>query len=293
MCVVIYINIGNNRIFAKNRDRNYKTNVSIVHEIINGIEIAYIRDHLTEWVEGINENGYCIFNTALAIDYDENAIANHDSKKKYLNALSTKSYDNFLDNIFHKKYYSDISLQGHTIASNNKLCIHMESFKDNKPVISILNNNNFVCTNHVLNLKDGGYVSGLPLASSIIRKKIIESELKNTKITKYKDVFDILNKNYTEIDIEIHPYRYTDSKSKFSAYGELFTTGQLLVDTTNKKLLYNYDTDKSEFMGIINNLPKDYKPKIEIIVNPISKSKADDKLPFDKKEIDEIINKYK
>lgn len=293
MCVIVYINIGKDTILAKNRDRNYKAKVSIVHEIINGVEVAYIRDHLTEWVEGINENGYCILNTALAIDYDENAVVNHKSKKLYLNALTSKSYDKFLDNIFHKKYYSNISLQGHTIVGNTKLCIHVESFKENKPVVSIIKDNNFVCTNHVINLPDGGYLSGLPLASSIIRKKIIESELQNTKITNYQDIFSLLNKNYKEIDMAIHPYKDIKDKSKFTNRDTFFTTGQLLLDLTNKKLMYNYDIENSEFAGIINNLPKDYKPKIDIIVNLTLKSKIYNKLPFDKKEIDDILNKYK
>jgi hypothetical protein len=285
MCVIIYTKIGNSNILAKNRDRKYKPKISIVHEIINGIEVAYIRDHITEWIEGISENGYSILNTALATSYDENPNTNLDSKNKYLKALSTKSYDNFLDNLFHKKYYSDIALQGHNFASNAKLCIHLESFKDSKPIVNILSND-FVCTNHVLNLPDGGYLSGLPLASSIIRKKIIDAELEKTKITNYDDIFNLLNKNYTELDIGIQPYRNTNNR-------HLITTGQLLLDSTNKKLIYNYDTNNSEFIGITNNLPINYKPKIEIIVNPTSKSKADDKLPFDKKEIDDILNKYK
>jgi hypothetical protein len=65
------------------------------------------------------------------------------------------------------------------------------------------------------------------------------------------------------------------------------------MDLTNRILMYNYDINNSEFVGIINNLPKDYKPKIEIVVTPTSKSKANDKLLIDIKEIDDIINKYK
>lgn len=65
MCVILYAKINGKQILAKNRDRIYKPNIQLVHEIVDGIEIAYIQDKNTGWVEGINENGCGIINSTL------------------------------------------------------------------------------------------------------------------------------------------------------------------------------------------------------------------------------------
>ena len=65
MCVILYTEIDGKKILAKNRDRNYKPHIQIIHEIVNGIEIAYIKDIDTGWVEGLNEHGYGLVNATL------------------------------------------------------------------------------------------------------------------------------------------------------------------------------------------------------------------------------------
>src|SRR5690606_21800754 len=56
----------------KHRDRNYKPSLSIIHTVVNGMEIAYLRDDTTLWSEGMNAAGVCIVNSALAVNADEN-----------------------------------------------------------------------------------------------------------------------------------------------------------------------------------------------------------------------------
>jgi hypothetical protein len=287
MCVILFKKFNNNIIIAKNRDRFYKPKIQIIHEIINGIEIAYIKDLNTEWCEGLNEYGFGIVNTALEVDNDENPfnISNDihiKSKKIYLNALSQLDPITSIDIIFNKDFYSDIGLQGHNFIASSKpnFCLRLESFKDNKPFAEIIRSNSYVCTNHGINLKVAGYLDGDRFIGSILRKKIIETELKDIDSINYEDIFLLLNKNYNDIDIKYHPFRR-------------ITTGQLLLDLTDKILMYKYNTDNSEFDGIINNLPERYKPKINIYTSPIKKNITNYQLPFDKNIVNDIFKKYK
>lgn len=64
MCVIIYYK-QNNNILIKNRDTKHMPNIQIIHEIINNIEIVYMHDILTDWIEGINEYGFSIINSSL------------------------------------------------------------------------------------------------------------------------------------------------------------------------------------------------------------------------------------
>ena len=50
MCVIVYTEIDGKKILAKNRDRPYKPDMEIIHKIVNGIEIAYIRDKISGWI---------------------------------------------------------------------------------------------------------------------------------------------------------------------------------------------------------------------------------------------------
>jgi len=58
MCVILYTTINGKKILAKNRDRIYHPNIEIIHEIIDGIEVIYLMDKKTGWIEGMNENGF-------------------------------------------------------------------------------------------------------------------------------------------------------------------------------------------------------------------------------------------
>ena len=48
-CTIAAVRIDDGVILAKNRDRGYKANVEVVHEIVDGVEILYWRDVDTDW----------------------------------------------------------------------------------------------------------------------------------------------------------------------------------------------------------------------------------------------------
>jgi len=66
MCVILCTKINGKQILAKNRDRSYKPSIEIIHEIVNGIEVAYIKDKISGWIEGMNENGFALVNSTLS-----------------------------------------------------------------------------------------------------------------------------------------------------------------------------------------------------------------------------------
>ena len=293
MCIIVYLKNpkDNTVIISKNRDRNYKPKIEIIHELIKGVEVAYMRDYYTNWTEGLNEFGFGIINASLQVNYDENPInasphskeLNLKSQAKYLNALSKKSFNQFIDTLFDSDYYMDISLQGHTIAANPYFGIHIESMTNAEPYIKILEDTH-VSTNHGNKFTNTGYTFGKPLLSSILRQRLIETEIEKCLNSDSElNIFDIMNRNYNDLDIDLHPYR---NNPKY-----FFTTSQLKLDLTNRKLIFNYDANFSIFMGIQNNLPKEYKPKIQIKIESTFKNPSNTDLPISKSEINNLIMK--
>ena len=96
-CVIAKIDVDGKRLLAKNRDRAYKAPVEIIHELIDGVEVVYIHDALTDWSEGLNEFGIGLVNASLMVDFDEKegklAKEKEDKGKKVNNATKgTKHY---------------------------------------------------------------------------------------------------------------------------------------------------------------------------------------------------------
>lgn len=72
MCVILYTEIDGKKILFKNRDLPYKPYIEIIHEIVDGTELAYIRDKKTGWIEGMNDQNIGIINSTM--DKDGNII---------------------------------------------------------------------------------------------------------------------------------------------------------------------------------------------------------------------------
>jgi len=271
MCIIVYLRLKGNTLLIKNRDRNYVPKIQIIHEKVNGVEVAYMRDLDTEWVEGLNEHGFGIVNSSLEVNFDENPICsntvekkyNIKSREKYINTLATKSVNQFQNRIFDPSYYEDIQLQGHNIIATPYYGLHVESFTGYKPKILLLKEN-IVRTNHGINIKNSGYTHGKPYQSSVYRKRLIEKEIENNNLSSYDDVFNIMNKNYPDIEIDYHTYR--DNPKYFC------TTSQMILDLTNRIMIFNYDKDYCKFMGVVNRMGK-IKPRITIVTNQTSKKK--------------------
>jgi hypothetical protein len=86
MCVVAVKHIkGIGWVGAKNRDRNYKTEIEIVQSNRDNVQRLFIDDVLSRWTEGINEHGLSIISAAFSVKSDEkeaDKIEGGENKKK-------------------------------------------------------------------------------------------------------------------------------------------------------------------------------------------------------------------
>jgi hypothetical protein len=56
---------------AKNRDRNYETEIDVVQSNRDGVQRLYIDDLLSRWTEGLNEYGVCVLSASFSVKSDE------------------------------------------------------------------------------------------------------------------------------------------------------------------------------------------------------------------------------
>jgi hypothetical protein len=302
MCVIIYTTINNKKILAKNRDRVYKPNIIIVHELVDGVEMAYIKDLKTGWIEGLNGNGIGIVNSTL-----NRNDGKHKVDKSYLKTKKNRILD-ALHETDSKKIISEIVedkkkvpfLEGHSLIVCDDKCLHIENNVDNKFVISKINETS-VFTNSGKSFDDAGFVKGKKGLSSFLRRKNIEMELKNDKINSYDDLVNIMNKNYIGIDPRFHSYRdekmiekhlnKTLGKNKNNK-AIVRTTGQILLNLTDKELVYFEDINNSKSVKYINKLPKNYNPLIRVIINKTEKNTSPTKSKLSQKYLKKMYKKF-
>ena len=195
MCVILYTEINGKKILAKNRDRAYKPSIKIIHELINGVEIAYLKDEKTGWIEGMNANGTGIVNSTLSI-YDYKINKNKLDYKKnviYNSLLHYKANKNFLDLITNAK--KDYVLEGHTLIYHNDNVYHIENTADNKFIAERINKP-CVYSNHGIRKKDAGFTACIKGLSSFLRSNIMKHELKENHINSEDELTNLMNQNY-------------------------------------------------------------------------------------------------
>lgn len=294
MCVILCTEINGKQILAKNRDRAYKPYVEIIHEIVNGIEVAYIKDKKSGWIEGMNENGIGLVNSTLSVT--DGKIHKRLVKKNNIiyKALTRKhNKENFYDIINDsKKHYT---LEGHTILFYDNELIHIENNKKNEFVAEKIKNQH-VYSNYGINLKKEGYTKCNKGMSAFLRANIIKKELKNNNIKSIEELANIMNNNYKNINPRFHPYRdnqFTKKKNKkIQTNLNVSTTGQIIFNMTDMEFTYYADVHNSKEVKYINKLPKDYTPKIRIFIKETEKRIKNPKTIFTKKYLTKVGKKF-
>ena len=305
MCVILYSKINGKQILAKNRDRIYKPHIYLVQEIVDGVEIAYIQDKNTGWVEGINENGCGIINSTLNRN-DGKTIKkkNYVSLKsnKVFNALCESKKKDFLNKLLNHDNKMSF-FEGNTLLSFDDNVYHIENNVKNDYIIKEAKNNS-VFTNHGINMPKEGFIEGKKGLSSLLRRSIIENELekelkkieKKCEINIYSKISNILNRDYPNIDPRFHPYRDKNTtlkriKNINKNQNFVSTTGQLILNVTDKELVYYRDVNNSNEVKYINKLPRDYIPKIRVIIK-YTKKDTKTKKHFPKHHVKSILHKF-
>ena len=260
MCIIVNKRVGDRIILAKNRDRAYKPSLEIVHTIIDGVEVAFLRDTITDWSEGLNEYGIGIVNTALMVGYDENEkkIVKKGGKpskdgRKIRKALSQKTLSDALK--IAVKFMGGV--KGHTFISNHEKMVSIETTSKHRPRYEVHKTiEPTVRTNHGHLHYGAGYTEGPDYLSSKIRKISAEKIMQKAKTT--NDVLPYMRKQFYKQDSNLNMRRDTE---------KMFTSSQIMLNLTDKVFHLNYFKDKVEsFEGIKRRLPAGYQPKIKVFV---------------------------
>lgn len=322
MCVILYADVKGKKIFAKNRDRAFGVKCNIYHEIIDGIEIVYLKDEGCGWIEGMNANGFGLINSTLNLKdssihrskgtrkklQSRRLKALVQKKNKVYNALKKKTKKNI--KLLVNKNNKDNTVEGNTlIHTEDGVVKHLENDVDNHYTFRKITESTAVFTNHSKYLSELGYVSGAKGLSSYMRNKLSELQLKNeiknaNKCDNSKCLYnllldDVLNVYHSGIDVKDQPYR--DRKQFFIEHPEfkrttrvVRTTGQILMNFTDKVFLYKYDTKNSEnnIPKYINKLPKNYVPKIRVIIEKTNKRITPRRESFTRKKLRNIEKKF-
>jgi hypothetical protein len=278
-CTVAGVRLDDGVVLAKNRDRGYKAEMEIVHEVLDDVEIAYWHDIDTDWSEGMNEFGIGIVNSSLMVNDDEKESDkiksaqqekefNKDKKKeprhasdgaKIRHALLQKNIRDCIKILISTKGDGSAKVKGVTgqsiVSDGNEIYVIEHSSVD-VPIIKKLKEDKkvIVRTNHGIYHKDLGYQSGPKKVSSHSRMELAKEHLQDAKTD--QDVIDLMKKKYKKNPF-LNPYR---TENKF----HMQTVGQIMMNCEKKEITIRLDKKHGEFTGMEKLLPKGYEPKIKI-----------------------------
>ena len=263
MCVVAvkYMN-GYGWIGAKNRDRNYKTDVVITQSNRHGTQRLYIDDKLSRWSEGVNEHGLAIISASFSVKSDEKEgdkiILKRKNKRDNIGyyspdgrairkALLAKTPKEALELLV------DLKLAGATYVFNEKDCYILEGGftvrkddatsenpREYKYVINKISKEE-VCscrTNHGIIMKELGYHKNPTDERLVKARESSEKRLEYARkfasadIEEPGELIDQIAK-CPDKDIFMNPMRTGNIKK-----GEMVTTGQLLIVPKERTLHY-------------------------------------------------------
>jgi hypothetical protein len=271
-CVITHSVLDNKVILAKNRDRAYNPMISVVRELVDGIEIVYILDKDTDWSEGMNEKGIGIVNSALMVTADENEkkIIKKKGKagpdgKKIRTALSRPKLSKAVQSVTNYKGSGNYSLMGHTFICSPEESLSIEVTSKHLPVIKRLDRTlNHARTNHGYDYPKAGYTKGPSKKSSDSRWRIAQHVLDKAK--KPSDILDGLSAYYPVDNMRDNPYRDQDKVANPTEKDILSTSTQILMNLSDLIFNVRIDKDKSKYAGIDDRTPDKYEPKIKIEV---------------------------
>jgi hypothetical protein len=303
MCVILYTEINGKKILAKNRDKVYKPTIELIHEVVNGVEIAYIRDKDSGWIEGMNEHGIGMVNSTLS-RRDEKELNNN--KVAMLVKKNNVMYNALINNdpkanIFDviKNAKTNYVLEGHTLMFKDDEMYHIENNKKNFFMVEKVNKSPVVFSNYGVQLKKEGYTTCKKGMSAFLRAEIVKNELKRkgNKITSLDELSQLMNRNYKNINPRYHPYRDKFVTMKTNKHVEakkiiVSTTGQLILNMTDKELIYYTDIHNSDKVVYVNKLPRDYFPKIRIIIKETEKKLGQSKKIFTKRFLTSVEDRF-
>lgn len=266
-CVIAATTIRGNRVLFKNRDRNYAPELKVYHVRVNGVEILYMKDEMTGWIEGINEHGVGIVNSALMVLWDEKEGSKSKAKSNILSVVGSKDADRVLmalqcktleDAVVSLVHY-DGGIRGHTFVSDGIRARSIEHTAKHAAVVRVLpKSRTHVRSNHGHYYEDAGYTVGENKESSHLRKERALRIL--TKLSESGASID-------EIAPSIYIQRKDDHTSPFNIVRKtdnMFTSSQVVLDLVNRTLILYLIPDECDFLGYEKKLGEGGVCKLDV-----------------------------
>jgi len=258
-CIVVGGVASGGHVLGKNRDRNYSPRLRIVRDIIDGVEVAYIHDLDTGYIEGMNSAGLGMVNAALLIGKDEKAVKGKiasDDGPRMMNALKHVKLSNMI-----KALISHMDgIKGHTIVGSPQSMYSIEMTSDTNPVVRKLNpQTGFdVRTNHGEEHAEAGYTPTRQpddYMSSKIRKATAQVQLAN--IDDHEKVMPALAQQHFDADSNYNMLRATK---------KMKTTNQVLMHLDKKEMIVYIVPGQCRYQGLVDNCPEGHEHAIAVRV---------------------------
>tara|TARA_B100000424_G_C22944934_1_gene502870 strand:+ start:4183 stop:5649 length:1467 start_codon:yes stop_codon:yes gene_type:complete len=248
-CVIAFGDINGKKFMFKNRDRNYVPELKIYHTKRNGVEMVYFKDEHTGWVEGINEHGIAVANSALMVLWDEKEGAK--SKKKdnahlgaigsmdanrILRTLECRNMEDALDTVI----TFDGGVRGHTFLSDGIVAKSIEhTAKHEAHIVDMLKDKYHVRSNHGVRYPDAGYTLGENAKSSRTRlQKVLD--LMPQISTPEELIHGLYEQRGKDFNSPHNVVRKTDN---------MFTSSQLIYDFDKKNITLYLIPEDCDYLG--------------------------------------------
>lgn len=260
-------------VILKHRDRAYNVNCSIVHDVINGMEVVYLRDDDTYWQEGMNANGICIVNSSLSLrDEDMGASKGKGDSDKSKSRGTTGEFSkdgekivkaltmHTVEDATHMAKTFKGGIQGNTLVANERELVTIVGTSKHNPVTTNLDGLDLIVfTNHSDIHTDAGYQEGAKRKSSEYRKKGAEEILKEANTP--MEMLEKMRVQKYDKGSHLNPLRSTDT---------LVTTSQMMLDPKNLHFHLTIVKKYTEnFKGIVDRTPTGWDKKIKITYDEI------------------------
>ena len=264
-CIIIGGRASGSHILGKSRDRNYKPQLSVVRDIIDGLEVVYMHDEQTNYLEGMNEKGVGIVNAALLVSEDEKAADAYwkrAKKKKGSSKDGPRMFHALGQPTLSKCIKSLVSYQdgikGHTFVGSPTSLYSIEMTSKHNPIINKLDpTTGFdVRTNHGEEHAGAGYTPERhpeDYLSSKVRKATAQVNL--VDLENHEDLMPALTQQPFEPDSNMNMLRRTD---------DMRTSSQIMLNLDDLEFILYMFPEEGTFNGVMDNTPDDYDPKINI-----------------------------
>ncbi len=268
-CIIVGGEFAGGNVLAKTRDRNYTPNLEIVRDLTkDGVEVVYIHDLDTNYLEGMNSEGIGVVNAALLVSEDEAAAdkywAKADKKKGASNdgprIAKALTYPK-LSQVIKSLVAWDTGLKGHTFVGSPKAMYTIEMTSEHNPIVKKVKAKDGyqVRTNHGLDHPSAGYTPhGFPedYVSSKVRQAAADLAMSN--IEDPEEIAPALATQHFERGSNYNMLRQVDDGMKSSS--------QVVMNLDDLSLNCYLIPGECEWHGITDKTPEDYEPKIKIKV---------------------------